>query len=129
MAGKKIGLVLALDGEKEFTQAMQNANKAANLCKTEMKKLSEEFANNANSIDALKAKQEALTRQQDAYKNKLDAAKKGLENARKTYDKQCEALEDLKNVSKMRKRHRKKWKKPVTILLMHIKISANRWKN
>ena len=66
MAGKKIGLVLALDGEQQFTQALSNAKKEANLFKTELKNLSQEFDGNANSMDALKAKQEALTKQQEA---------------------------------------------------------------
>lgn len=37
MAGKKIGLTLALDGEKEFAQALPYAKKEANLFKTELK--------------------------------------------------------------------------------------------
>lgn len=96
MAGKKIGLVLALDGEKEFTQALQNAKKEANLFKTEIKNLSQEFEGSANSMAALQAKQEALTRQQQAYQTKLDAAKAGLSNANKAYNQQSDALSDLK---------------------------------
>lgn len=96
MAGKKIGLVLALDGEKEFTQAVQNAKKEANLFKTELKNLSQKFDGNANSIEALKAKQEALTNQQEAYQRKLEATKIGLDNAKKTYNQQSDALSDLK---------------------------------
>lgn len=96
MAGKKIGLVLALDGEQQYTQALQNAKKETNLLKTEMKNLSQEFDGNANSIEALRAKQENLTKQQDAYQRKLAAAKTGLENAKKAYNQQADALEELK---------------------------------
>lgn len=96
MAGKKIGLVLALDGEQQYTQALQNAKKETNLLKTEMKNLSQEFDGNANSIEALHAKQENLTKQQDAYQRKLAAAKTGLENAKKAYNQQADALEELK---------------------------------
>ncbi len=96
MAGKKIGLVLALDGEKEFTQALQNAKKETNLYKTELKNLSQEFSENANSMNALKAKQEALAKQQDAYQRKLNTAKAGLDNAKKAYNQQSDALEDLR---------------------------------
>lgn len=95
MAGKKIGLTLALDGEREFTQAVQNANKEANLFKTELKNLSKEFEGNANSMKALEAKQEALTRLQDAYQKKLEVAEKGLENANKIYNEQADTLSEL----------------------------------
>ena len=96
MAGKKIGLVLALDGEEKFTQAMQNAKKEANLFKAELKNLSQEFEGNADSMEALKAKQEALTKQQGAYQRKLEAAQIGLDNAKKVYNQQSDALADLK---------------------------------
>lgn len=96
MAGKKIGLVLALDGEQQYTQALQNIKKETNLLKTEMKNLSQEFDGNANSIEALRAKQENLTKQQDAYQRKLASAKTGLENAKKAYNQQTDALEELK---------------------------------
>ena len=96
MAGKKIGLVLALDGEQQYTQSLQNIKKETNLLKTEMKNLSQEFDGNANSIEALRAKQENLTKQQDAYQRKLAAAKTGLENAKKAYNQQSDALEELK---------------------------------
>lgn len=96
MAEKKIGLVLALDGEQQYTQSLQNIKKETNLLKTEMKNLSQEFDGNANSIEALRAKQENLTKQQDAYQRKLAAAKTGLENAKKAYNQQADALEELK---------------------------------
>lgn len=96
MAGKKIGLILALDGEKEFTQAVTNANKQANLFKTELKNLSKEFDGNANSMQALEAKQQALTQMQEAYRQKLNAANAGLEKAKENYNKQGDKLKELK---------------------------------
>lgn len=96
MAGKKIGLVLALDGESEYTQALRNAKKETNLFKTEIKNLSQEFSGNANSMEALSAKQGALTKQQEAYQRKLQAAKSGLDNAKKNYNQQADALDELK---------------------------------
>lgn len=96
MAGKKIGLVLALDGEREFTQAVRNAQKSAKMFDTELKGLSQQFEGNANSMDYLRKRQEILTKQQDAYQKKVDAAKTGLEHANDTYRKQGERLEELK---------------------------------
>lgn len=92
----KIGLVLALDGEKEFTAAMRNANKESKLLKAELNNVKKAFDGEANSMAALTAKQQTLTKQQDAYKRKVDAAKAGLENAKDAYNKQAEALEDLR---------------------------------
>lgn len=95
MAGKKIGLVLALDGEREFTQAARNAQKEANMFKAELKKLTAEFDGNANSIDFLRKKQENLAKQQDAYSKKVEAAHSGLEKANTNYSRQCKRLSEL----------------------------------
>lgn len=92
----KIGLVLALDGEKEFTAAMRNANKESKLLKAELKNITSAFDGEANSMKALTAKQQALTKQQEAYQRKVDAAKAGLENAKDAYNKQADALESLR---------------------------------
>lgn len=96
MAGKKIGLVLALDGEKEFTQAVQNAKKEAKLFETQMKGLAQEFEGNANSMDYLRQKQDLLSKQQEAYQRKLDAAKAGLDNANNKFREQSQRLEELR---------------------------------
>ena len=39
MSGKKIGVVLALDGERTFSQSAQNARKESANLKSELKKL------------------------------------------------------------------------------------------
>ena len=95
MAGKKIGLVLALDGEREFVQAVTNAKKEADAFKAALKALAEEFDGNANSMEYLRKKQELLEQQQASYNRRLDAAKTGLNQARDTYKKQADAVEEL----------------------------------
>lgn len=92
----KIGVVLALDGEREFSQAMSNATKNANLMKTELSRVKQQFSENANSMEALRAKQTALTNQLQAYTDKLDKAKAGQKNAVEAYNTQKEAVEKLK---------------------------------
>lgn len=96
MAGKKIGLVLALDGEGQYTQGVQNIRKETALLNTELKGVTHEFENNANSLEALQKKQELLIKSQDAYQRKVTASKDGLENANKKYREQSERLEELK---------------------------------
>lgn len=96
MAAKKIGIVIALDGEKQFTQQIKNANKESGALKAELKKLKEEFDGNANSMEYLTKKQDVLTKQQETYQKKLDAAQNGLKKARDNYDAQTKKLEEFK---------------------------------
>lgn len=92
----KIGVVLALDGEREFTQGMKNAKDSVKYCNDELKNIKQEFSDAANSMGALTQKQEALTKKQEAYERVLKAAKTGQDNAKKQYKDQAKALEDLK---------------------------------
>lgn len=96
MAGKKIGLILALDGEKEFIQAVQTAKKESKLFETQLKGLADQYDGNANSLEHLQKKQELLTQQQAAYKRQLEASKSGLEKANSNYREQGKRLEELK---------------------------------
>ena len=93
---KKIGIILAVDGEKQFTQAMKNAQSSAKLLSSDMKGLTEKYEGNANSLTALSEKQKKMAEIQDALKRKQEAAKEGLENANKVYREQSERLETLK---------------------------------
>ena len=95
MAGKKIGLVLALDNEKGYVQAVQNVRKETKLYETELKTLSKEAEGNANTLENLQKKQEVLTKAQDAYQKQLESTKDGLEKANKTYSDQSKRLEEL----------------------------------
>lgn len=93
----KIGLVLALDGEKEFTQAITNANKQAKLLKTELNGLVKEYDGNANSMQALSARQDVLVQLQATYQQKMKDAQEGLKKANENYNKQGERLKELEN--------------------------------
>lgn len=97
MAVGKIGVVIALDGEKKFVQQVQNANKETAALKAEMKNLSAEFDGNANSTEYLTKKQEILTKQQDVYKKKLESAQNGLKTANQNYENQTKRLTELEN--------------------------------
>lgn len=90
----KIGVIIAVDGEREFRDAMTHAASAAQATKAELKKLSTQYSDNANSLEALTKKQEALERHQKNLKGALDTAKSGYENARKAVEKHTKAVED-----------------------------------
>lgn len=86
MAGNKIGIVLALDGEKEFNQALANINKTLQVTKSESEKVSAEYEGQKNTIEALTAKHEVLSRKLVEQKEKQNVAQRGLDNANKTYN-------------------------------------------
>lgn len=92
----KIGLVLALDGEKEFRSALTSAKQAASTLKSEVKAVGEAFSGQANTMEALTAKHEALSKQQESLKSRVAAARTGLDQANETYRKQAQRLEELR---------------------------------
>ena len=63
MAQGTIGTKLVMEGEKEYTASINSIKTAQSELKAEMRLVSAEFKNEANSEDALRAKQEILTRQ------------------------------------------------------------------
>lgn len=91
----KIGVVLALDGEQEFTNGMKQAQNASKSLKQDLTALSNEFKGSANSMEYLSQKQQNLAAQQRAYQNTLNAAKAGQKNALDNLNKQKEAVDKL----------------------------------
>lgn len=86
MASKKaIGAGIALDGEKEFKNAVSNINKDLSVLGSEMKKVTAQFDGNEKSIESLTAKSDVYNRQIDTQKKKIDEIKKALANSAKEY--------------------------------------------
>lgn len=92
----KIGIVIAADGEAQFSQAMRNCSQGAKNLQSDLRTLKNDFKDNANSMEYLSQRQEMLTKSQDAYQKKLEAAKNGLKNQHETYKNQQKSLDDLK---------------------------------
>lgn len=80
-----IGATIGLDGEKEFRQAISGINSDMKVLASEMKKVSAEFIDNNNSVEALSAKDEVLNKQLDKQKEKVEALKLALQNAQEQY--------------------------------------------
>lgn len=91
----KIGVVLALDGESKFTQAMKNAQQATKLLDASLKELKTEYKGSADSAEFLTKQQELLKQKEEAYQRTLTAAKTGQSNAKRAYKEQAEALKEL----------------------------------
>ena len=92
---KKIGLVLALDGESKFTQAMKNAQQASKQLDSSLKDLKSAYKDNATSMEYLTQRQDLLKQKEEAYQRTLTTAKTGQANAKKAYKEQAEALKEL----------------------------------
>lgn len=96
MAKGKIGAIIALDGEKEFKQAVTDCNKSLSTLKSEMSLVKAESEGQANSLEALQKKHDVLTRVLEEQQQKQEAISAGLKHARESYDKVGTGLEDLR---------------------------------
>ena len=79
----KMGLVLALDGEQQFKQGLQNAQKQVKLNQQGIKELSAEYKENANSLEFLQKKQELMEQEQAALTKKLVLLRQALKTRQK----------------------------------------------
>lgn len=83
-----IGPRIGIQGEKEFNDQIKKINNSLRECGSEMKALSTEFEDNANSQDALIAKQKNLTKEYGLQQEKMKLL-------RDQYEKQTSKLKDL----------------------------------
>lgn len=84
MAVRTIGTDIKLTGEKEFNDGMKAINSNLKNLRTDMAATSAEFDGNANSVEALTAKQKTLQESVDQSRVKVDAL-------RQMYEKQVAA--------------------------------------
>lgn len=105
LAIKKIGALIALDGEKEFKQNVTNCNKSLSALKSELGLVQAQYEGQENSLEALQKKHEVLSKALDEQKSKEEAVRKGLEHARESYEK---VGAGLTNLNKQQESHSKK---------------------
>lgn len=79
------GATIKVDGEKEFKQALQDANAALRVNSSELKKVSAEYADNAHSVEALTAKHDVLDRSILSQKEKVEILENVLKSAGRSY--------------------------------------------
>lgn len=97
MANKrKIGAIIALDGEKEFRQSVTSCNKALTTMRSEMKLVEAQTAGQANTLETLRSKHDVLSRTLDTAAEKEEAVRRGLEHAEEQYNKTGEELESYR---------------------------------
>ena len=72
MALNKIGSRIVVEGEKEYRSAMNACKTALKAMNSELSLVSTQYAKNANSLEALKKKQEAYLKIQGEQKKKIE---------------------------------------------------------
>lgn len=95
MAGDfNIGAGITLDGEADFKKAVQNINKEMNVLGSEFKKVSAQFSDTADSMEALSAKHDVLGRKADEQRSKIQTLTAALENAKQEYGENSDKVKD-----------------------------------
>lgn len=82
---RKVGLKIEIDGEAEYKKAIQNINRDNQLLNAEMKALTEEYKNNADSMDFLTQKGEKLESMLLEAQAKVSLLKDALRKASEEY--------------------------------------------
>ena len=90
----KIGAGLALDGEANFRKAITNINKDLSVLSSEMKKTTAQFDGNADSMEALTAKQKVYNDRADEQRKKIEVMTSALENAKKEFGENSDKVKD-----------------------------------
>lgn len=85
MATRTIGTELVLAGEKEFNDGMKAVNSNLKTLKSDMSRVTAEFDGNADSMEALTAKQKVLRESVDQHQAKVDALRQMYEKQKKLY--------------------------------------------
>lgn len=125
MAGKKIGAVLALDGEKEFKKGIQESVTELKVLNSESKKIAEQFKGQANTVEALSQKQDVLNRILEETKKKQEETAKGLQKANENYNKNKEHLDKLSKELESAKKKQEEMKKSGTATAEQMKEQAD----
>lgn len=96
MAVRTIGTEIVLSGEKQFNDAMKGINNNLKNMKSDMALATAEFADNANSVEALTAKQKLLQSSVDQHRAKVGALREMYEQQKKKYGENSAAADKYK---------------------------------
>ena len=85
MATPPIKTKVAIEGEKEYRQALSEINSGLKVLSSEMKLATAQFVENADGIEALTAKGDILERQMLTQKEKIDTLREALQKSAEAY--------------------------------------------
>lgn len=83
-------------GEQTYREALKNISRELRVQKVEMDAVTSAYGANQNSIEALSAKQEALTKQQDAHREKVQILSEMLEIAKQEFGENSEEADQYR---------------------------------
>lgn len=89
-----IGAGLALEGEKQFKDAIKGINKDLSVLSSEMKKVTSQFDGSAESMEALTAKQKVYSERADEQRKKIEVMTAALESAKREYGENSDKVKD-----------------------------------
>ncbi len=94
--GTKIGVTLALDGERQYKQAITSINAEQKNLTSQMKLVTSEFKGNANSMEALTKKGEILKSQYASTESKIKTLEAAVTSSSKRQEEAAQKVEKLK---------------------------------
>lgn len=94
MAQGVIGTKVKLDGEKEYKDALAALNRNYKTLTDELAYVTERYADNSESADALRAKGEVLQQQLDKQREKVATLEKALESVNGDYDESSKVVQE-----------------------------------
>lgn len=83
-------------GEQTYREALKSISRELRVQKVEMDAVTSAYGANQNSIEALTAKQEALTKQQDAHREKVQILSEMLEIAKQEFGENSEEADQYR---------------------------------
>ena len=96
MAGNyDIAASIKLGGESEFRQAVNRASTELRSMDSALRHTTEQFAGQANSLEALQARHAALTNSMEALRRRESALQRAMENSRDVQARIARSLEGL----------------------------------
>ena len=96
MAQRNISTKLAITGESEYRHALSQINNELKTLQSDLKLVESEFEGNANSMEALTAKGEALQRIFDEQNAKVEKLQDALSNAREAEEAYANRRDEIK---------------------------------
>lgn len=81
----QFGASIKIDGEKEFKQALSEINAGLRVNSSELQKVTAEYADNGNSVEALTKKHEALDKSILSQQDKIEKLREALNASAKDY--------------------------------------------
>lgn len=96
MATRTISTKLAVDGESQYKQAITNCNSELGKLKSALAATESEFRSNANSLEALRKKDEALNALKAQQVEKVKTLEEALKNCKKAVEEYTGKQSDLK---------------------------------